>query len=339
MRYTIYDLAKLANCSVSTVSKALNNKDDVGEKTRQKILKIAKEVNYVPSASARATAQNKSYLIGVLLFDDFNLGITHPLFGPVIQSFSSYVAQMGYDVVLMRNLASEGSAGFVDYINYRNLDGVFVPVYDHLDKLNKIIDTKVPLVGMDMDSSFNLPIVVSDNNAGIEIALEYLFKLGHTKIANIAANIKNNYIARLRENLFKEKMAELNLKIPKHFLLKSRSFGFDDAYFVTKTMLLENKGNLPTAIFANADIMALGAMKAIKELGYQIPYDISVIGFDDIEMSAISTPKLTTVSQNKVDLGICAARVLLDQIGGQSVAKRNYVDVKLIKRESVAKIS
>ncbi len=337
MRHTIYDIARIANCSVSTVSKALNNKVDVGEKTRQRILEIAKEVNYIPSANARATSQNKSYLIGVLLYDDFNLGITHPLFGPIIQSFASQISKYGYDVVIMRNMSSNDEVGFANYINYRNLDGVFIPVHSEMRKIEKILETKVPLVTMDAGHNFCSPVVMSDNEMGLKLSVEHLYELGHRKIANIIANIDNNFIAKVRAECFMKVAKKLKLDILEEYIIKSESYSFEDAYAATTIFLKEQHDNIPSAIVAASDMMALGVIKAIKEAGYRVPEDISVIGFDNIEVCNLSSPRLTTINQNTVEIGKAAGQLLIDQIDGKTVQWNTTVEVSLIERDSVCR--
>ncbi|KPL60560.1 LacI family DNA-binding transcriptional regulator [Rossellomorea vietnamensis] len=329
---TIYDLAKRTGFSSTTVSKALNNYTDVSQKTKQKILDAAAEMGYLPNAHAQSLSTKKSWTIGVMFAEDNEVGLKHPFFSALIESFRKYVEREGYDLIFAsRNLRNRDTS-YLEHFLYRAVDGIVVICSDPNDpQVQDMINNHVPIVVIDM-SNQNCSVVYSDNIEGGRLAVNYLHSLGHTRIAHISGDPSIDAGAQ-RIKGFTKGMDEQNLPILDGYLVNGGMFSIAEGRVAMETLLeLET---VPTAVFVAGDHMAIGAMEAIKAKGLRIPEDISIIGYDDIEMSSYLTPKLTTVRQDTDLIGARAGQLLMKQIiQKKKLITTEVVPVDLIIRES-----
>jgi DNA-binding LacI/PurR family transcriptional regulator len=333
---TIYDIAKKTGFSITTVSRALNNYPDVSAKTKKLILEAVEEMDYYPNSIARSLTTKKSWTLGVIFIEDLGVGIKHPFFSAVIQSFKQRVESFGYDIIfLSQNVGSEKKS-YLDHALHRGVDGIIVVCsnYDNPEVQN-LMESNIPSVVIDLHSNKS-SVVYSDSFSGSEIAINHLYSLGHRKIAHISGHTKT-FAGTERLRGFVEAVDKLNLNIPSSYIVEGGFFSYEDGYDAMK-VLLELKER-PTAVFVAGDLMALGAISAIKEAGLNVPDDISIVGFDDIEIAKYTTPKLTTVRQDTDLIGESAAKVLLNQINDNNkVYSAVTVPVELINRESTKEI-
>ncbi|MFN7252655.1 MAG: LacI family DNA-binding transcriptional regulator [Anaerobacillus sp.] len=333
---TIYDIAKKTGFSITTVSRALNNYPDVSAKTKKLILDAVEEMDYYPNSIARSLTTKKSWTLGVIFIEDLGVGIKHPFFSAVIQSFKQRVESFGYDIIfLSQNVGSEKKS-YLDHALHRGVDGIIVVCsnYDNPEVQN-LMESNIPSVVIDLHSNKS-SVVYSDSFSGSEIAINHLYSLGHRKIAHISGHTKT-FAGTERLRGFVEAVDKLNLNIPSSYIVEGGFFSYEDGYDAMK-VLLELKDR-PTAVFVAGDLMALGAISAIKEVGLNVPDDISIVGFDDIEIAKYTTPKLTTVRQDTDLIGENAAKVLLNQINDNNkVYSAVTVPVELINRESTKEI-
>ncbi|MCC5803720.1 MULTISPECIES: LacI family DNA-binding transcriptional regulator [Rossellomorea] len=329
---TIYDLAKRTGFSSTTVSKALNNYTDVSQKTKQKILDAAAEMGYLPNAHAQSLSTKKSWTIGVMFAEDNEVGLKHPFFSALIESFRKYVEREGYDLIFAsRNLRNRDTS-YLEHFLYRAVDGIVVICSDpHDPQVQDMINSHLPIVVIDM-SNQNCSVVYSDNIEGGRLAVKHLHSLGHTRIAHISGDPSIDAGAQ-RIKGFKKGMDEQHLPILDGYLVNGGMFSIEEGKAAMETLLeLET---IPTAVFVAGDHMAIGAMEAIKEKGLRIPEDISIIGYDDIEMSSYLTPKLTTVRQDTDRIGSRAGQLLMKQIiQKKKLLSTEVIPVELIIRES-----
>ncbi|SDY04179.1 LacI family transcriptional regulator [Evansella caseinilytica] len=329
---TIYDIAKKTGFSITTVSRALNNYSDVSEKTKKLILQAVDEMGYYPNSIARTLTTKKSWTIGVIFVEDLGVGIMHPFFSAVIESFKKYVEKFGYDIIfLSRNVGGEEKS-YIDHALHRGVDGVII-VCSHDDdpEVKKLIESPLQTVVIDLYSN-KTSVVYSDNVNGSELAVQYLHSLGHRKIAHIYGHQKTMAgVERLKG--FLSVVEKLQLNIPDSYI-KDGSFFSVDGGMQAMSELLE-LGDPPTAVFAAGDAMAIGAMKAVEAAGLRVPEDVSIVGFDDIELAQYVTPALTTIRQNTDLIGQSAAEVLLKQINNKNkVFSAVTIPVELMVRES-----
>ncbi|MFW6035621.1 MAG: LacI family DNA-binding transcriptional regulator [Halothermotrichaceae bacterium] len=335
---TIKDIARLAGVSTATVSKVLNDYHDVSQDTKDKVKKIMKEHNYRPNSTARSLSTNQSYTIGLFFTDHYNTGIQHPFFREVIFGLEKYLGQNGYDLLYFANKTWGDSFSYVEKCKDRHVDGVVLMGIKKDDiNLNKLLQSHIPSVFVDLDmSGKNASYVMSDNIKGAETAVRYLYNLGHRKIGMVTG-LPNTKATHDRLIGYQRMIKKLDLNYNTGWIFSGEYTEKSGYQAMEKILSVKNR---PTAVFCHSDSLAIGAMRAIKDVGLKVPEDISLIGFDDIDLSRYVTPKLTTIAQNKKLLGQKAADLLMKIIdqGGNSPAPV-LLPVKLKKRESCSKLN
>ena len=337
---TIYDIAKLANVSPATVSKVINNYTDVSEKTRAKVKRILKEQDFQPTFQAQCLSTKKSWTLGMVYSEDSNIGLKHPFFSSVIQSFKTEAEKNGFSLLFGCKNDRLNINTFLQYFKHKSVDGIAIICSRSDDKeVQEIINSSFPTVVIDMLSN-KTSSVVSDNKQGCKLAIQYLYDMGHRRIAHITGMSEKSihWISNIRKDSYINEMKNLKLPIKKGYIQYGNNFDFESGY---KSMnnLLQLK-EIPTAVFTAGDKLALGAIECIKDSGLNVPDDISVIGFDDIELCKYVTPKLTTVKQSCDNIGITAAQLLIDQINKkEKINKQKIIPVDLIIRDSCKKIN
>lgn len=328
---TIYDISKATGFSPTTVSKALNNYPDVSEKTKQIILKKASEMGYIPNSHARILTTKKSWTIGILFDEKLNVGIKHPFFNAIIESFKKNVEMKGYDLLFISKDIGKNPITYLDHCKIRGVDGVIIITSDPKnEQIQEIINSDFPCVLVDNESDV-ASSVYSDNLRGCYLAVEYLYSLGHRKIAHIYGS-QETFAGKIRYEGFINALKRLNLEKIDEYLVDGGYFSFDGGYRAMKKIL--EIDDRPTAVFVSGDLMAFGAINAAKEEGLRIPEDISIIGYDDLEMCRYFTPRLTTIRQNTELIGEQAANILIDAIDKKIARTSVIVPVELIIRDS-----
>lgn len=335
---TIYEIAKIAGVSPTTVSKVINNYPDVSDKTRAKIKKILDEENFLPNSQAQFLSTKKTWTLGIVYFEDLGVGLNHPFFSGVIEAFKRQSDKYGYSLLFGSKNDRLKNDTFLEYFKYRCVDGIAIICTDPNDKETlELIESDFPIVVIDMFNK-NTSTVTSDNVQGCSLALNYLYNLGHRKIAHIQGVARaDNWPSSIRKKTYIEIMEKLNLDIPEEYIVDGVNFDVSGGYDAMKELL--SLKDRPTAVFASGDKLAIGAIDAIKDAGLSVPEDISVIGFDNIEIAKYVTPKLTTIRQNCKEIGKAAVDILVEQINRKEKLKINKViPVELIERESCRKI-
>ncbi|AST89860.1 MULTISPECIES: LacI family DNA-binding transcriptional regulator [Sutcliffiella] len=329
---TIYDIAKKTGYSISTVSKVLNNRSDVGEKTKKIINQAVEELGYFPSSSARTLSTKKSWTIGVVFVEDSGIGMEHPFFNAVIESFKKNAEKEGYDLLFASSKIGKESKPYLDHFMYRGVDGVVVVCSTlNTPDIEKLMESDIPSVVIDLDTR-GVSVVFSDNLHGSELAVGYLYSLGHRKIAHIAGS-EELYVGVQRLKGFTQAMEKHGLSVPKGYVVDGGYFTYDGGKKAMEKLIKQK--DRPTAVYVAGDLMAIAAIDAIKENGLNVPEDISIIGFDDIQMARYITPALTTIRQDTKLIGKTAANMLIDQMNNK---KKQFMSVKipvsLVQRDS-----
>jgi len=318
MAVTIKDIARLANVSVTTVSRVINNKPEgVSEETRQKILKLVKELGYQPNAIARGLVTKKTKTIGLIIPD-----ISNPFFPDIARGVEDSAHIYGYNVFLCNtddNLEKESE--YIKALKEKYVDGIIftsssIPKHEHIIEL---VESGIPVVIMDrrVDSE-NIYGVFLDNYEGGYIATKHLIDLGHRKIGCITGPLHTKS-ARERLEGYKKALLDSGIEIDEKLIFEG-DYKIKGGITGAERLLKDNKDI--SAIFACNDLMAYGAYKTIRSFGYKIPEDISVVGFDDIQLSQILEPQLTTVRQPAYDMGLTAARMLIKLIEDKKLKKK-----------------
>jgi LacI family transcriptional regulator len=331
---TIYDIAKRTGYSPTTVSKAFNNYSDVREKTRQEILRTAREMGYVPNAHARTLTTKKSWTIGILFVESTGVGIRHPFFSAVIENFKQVAVAKGYDLMFISKDIGGKQSGYLENCRIRGVDGVVVFLSDYGDPyFQELLDSDIPTVILDFETDQS-HTVCSDNSAGALQAMEYLISLGHRSIAHISGGT-NTFPGRRRQEGYEKAVEQWDLPQRESYIVTGEFYTLEGGYEAMKQLLQLDRP--PTAVFASGDQLALGAIMAIKDSGLSVPGDISVMGYDDIELAKYVTPALTTVRQDTALLGSQAAEILLATIDGTQQGYRALVlPTEVIVRDSCA---
>lgn len=337
MGVTIRDVAKLAGVALSTASLALNNKKRVSEATRKKVMAAARKLNYYPSSIARRFALNKTHTIALCAF----ISGKHPLGGfymPVIQGIIDVVNANGYSFQLdIRGEYQNSSTkreSLTRLAKHKMVDGLLI--LSHWPLIFKeVLDLEqmeFPYVTVDGSvSGLKTNCVGVDNFGGALKAVEYLIGLGHRKIGFITGPPDQRHSTE-RIGGYKEALKRNNIEydekiiFPGDFHKKSGQEGMK---------YLLNLSSPPSAVFVANDNMALAAMKIVKENHLRIPEEISIVGFDDIEVASQLDPPLTTVRQPLYQMGEEAAKLLFALLNDEkSDPQKIFLDTQLVIRES-----
>jgi LacI family transcriptional regulator len=334
---SIKDIAKRAGVSVSTVSRALNNYPDVNPQTREKIIQLARELNYFANAAAKSLVQKRSYTIGVFFGDQMNSGFDHPFFLEVISAVREVAGNAGYDLLIFTN-SNKNRATYTTLCRERGVDGVFLILTGEGKKKNEQLvelqESGIPCVAIDLPlEGERCSYVESNNYLGAKKAVNYLLGLGHKKIAFIGGD-EIGKLSFDRLYGYKAGLSEGGIEIDSD-LVNLGYFSEEKTKEATKTVL--NKHKDITAFFVASDSMALVVIETLTEKGYRVPEDISVMGFDDIKEASQHRPALTTVRQSKYEMGSEAIHLLMKII--DEATYRPYpvvVPCELIIRETTA---
>lgn len=332
----IYDIAKKAGVSIATVSKVVNNKDDVGEATKKRIRKIMQEENYIPNSVARSLSNKNSKLIGIIFNYEHSEGINNSFFQEVIYGVEKAIGQAGFDFVYFADQKwHDYNYNYLEKCKDRMVDGAILLGIEQNEHLQKLLDSEIPVITIDLDfENNNSSFVRCDNEDGAKEGVEYLFELGHEKIGILGPTDLNPSIQRITG--YKKALKNNGIKVKEDYIIECE-FTEQSAYAKVKEILTQNTDI--TALFCQSDVIAIAAIRAIKDFGYQVPEDFSVVGFDNIEIGKYITPTLTTISQHSYKLGEVAAKTLLDFLLKKSKKmKSNILDTELLIRESCQKL-
>jgi len=341
----IKDIANFLNVSIATVDRALHNRGRINSKTKELILKKVKELNYRPDILARALKTNKSYLIGIIIH-----WIDISYHDEILQGIEDVLKTQDYSMILCTSDNKfEEEKKYINLLQDKSVDGIIIlpcrPVTQtSIEVYQQLKDTGIPFVFiLERVNGINVPNIITNEYSGAVSAVEHLIKEGHRKIAHIKGP-DNCWITDQRLNGYTDTIKKYNLDLNGQFV-KGTDFTFESGYTATK-QLLGNGSDRPTAIFACGDIVAMGAYKAIKELGLKIPDDISLVGFDNLDISGLIDVPLTTISQPKYALGKASAEKLMQMIESknknngkaETLSKDIVFEPELIIRQSTRSI-
>lgn len=335
---TIKDIAKATGYGMATVSKALNDYADISSKTKKIIKDKAKEMNYIPNNMGRTLVTKQSFTVGVIFEEATDYGIAHPFFSEVLARIKKILEYSNYDILLIGKNVGEYVRSYLEHCIQKGVDGIII-VSKIWDKNNyeQLVNSTIPMVFIDYDE-INKNCVYTDNFTSIYDAVKYLYNKGHRDIAYLGGEL-DQIVGKERYEGYCKAVEELNLTIYPSWNLYAEKYSFDGAYRAVDK-LLSSKGHIPTSIVCSGDVMAIGAMKAIQKAGLKVPDDISIIGFDNIRMSALISPALTTIAQNFEQLAVNACDLLLNQMKNHDVAtKKIIIPSNLIERETVKDIN
>ncbi|MBQ4870296.1 LacI family DNA-binding transcriptional regulator [Priestia megaterium] len=333
---TIKDIARVAGVSVTTVSRALNGYFDVNEKTKQKILAVAKELDYSPNTLARGLVMKKSKTIGLLVSGMSKENVKDNFTFEVLCGINETASTLGYDLILFNtNTTKQREKTYAQLCRERRVDGAIVQGIRKDDPyLKEILESDIPCVLIDIPfETDSVGYVTTDNIQGAKKAVEHLIQQGCKNIGMVNGH-QGAYVSEERLKGYKEKLTEYNLPIREEWIIDG---GFEEVKSESNTYTLLKQHKEIDALFCASDVMALGALRACKKIGKAIPNDISIVGYDNITLASYTTPPLTTIGQEIYTIGAEAADLLINMLEGTSTNMRRYVDTQLVIRESTTK--
>ena len=324
---TIKDVAKLAGVALSTASYALSGDSRVSAKTRSKVLEAARELNYRKNGFAMDLKRSRTKTIALILTD-----LSGPYYSELIRSVQEVALANGYDLIACSSMGGRDSTA-VKFLREKRADGAIILAPNiRNDVLIETAGPRFPIIVMDREiSGDNLVNVLVDGEQGGYTATRHLIDAGHRNIAYISGP-NDSYDSQLRYQGYLQALSEAGLEEQSKWRL-SGNFVREGGYNATKMMIMQ--GSLPSAVFYGNDEMAIGGLKAFEESGIAVPDDISVIGFDDIQLSEYVNPPLTTIRQPKSEAGSLAAHLLFQMLWGESVNKAYMLTTELMERNSV----
>ncbi|WP_122261367.1 LacI family DNA-binding transcriptional regulator [Ornithinimicrobium cerasi] len=324
-RVRMEDVARQAGVSVATVSKVVNGRYGVSATTTARVADVISELGYEASLGARSLRSTRTGILGVLVAE------FEPFSTELLKGVSGAMADTDYELMAFAGATHGETVGWerrsLRRLGGTLLDGAIVVTPTVIEP-----GAAVPVVAIDPHTgSSDVPTVDSDNVGGARSAVEHLIGLGHTRIGMIRGR-EDLESARLREHGFRQAMAAAGLEVDET-LLATGSYRSESA--VAPALLLLDRRDRPTAVFAANDLMAIRTVEVARTLGLQVPADLSVVGFDNIPESALAQPALTTVAQPLREMGRCALDLLLSLLAGEELAQPHVrLDTRLVERAS-----
>jgi DNA-binding LacI/PurR family transcriptional regulator len=334
---TLREISKRTGVSVSTVSRVLNDHSGVSADVRERVLKVATELDYTPNAAARTLVLKRSHLLTVVIRTGDDREFEHPYYQVVLDGIKHQATKRGYDLYILSHAGEtygEDSNYFVSRARRHQVDGAVVMGVRERD-VEEFVKLKIPVMTVDFEPTGKLEkqvgVVQSDNFAGGELAVAHLHSLGRTRIAHIAGTLHTAPGMR-RLAGYRNGLDSAELPFREEYVVEG-DFTYEQGCAAMRKLL--SLPEPPDAVFAAADMMALGAMRAVHDVGLQTPDDVAVVGFDDIHFASLSVPALTTIRQHKEKIGELACEALIDLIEGRkTVPPRLTLPVDLVVRES-----
>lgn len=335
MKTIMQDIAKLAGVSPGTVSNALNNRKGVGKKTKEKILKIAKEMGY------NKNNKEESNIIRFIIYKKQGYIVSDtPFFSALIEGIEEECRTEGFELIISQIIHDDhNDVSIQEIIKQEQIAGVLLlstEMYEEDMKIFKKLNIPVVL----LDNYFNemdLDYVLINNEQGAYQAIKYLIKNGHKEIGCLGSTIYINNFNQRYEG-YKRAIIESKLSINYDYEVVLEPT-LDGAYKDMKELLNNKEFKLPTAYFALNDIIAFGAIRAMQEMGIKIPEEVSIIGFDDMPFCEISSPRLSTLQVYKQYMGKTAVNRLIKKIVNKDeINLKIQINTKLIERDSVKNI-
>ena len=331
------DVARAANVSQSTVSRILSpaassSKVLISEETREKVLAVVKELGYHPNQYARSLRGKKNHMIGMLIAD-----ITNPFYHPMVRAVQDVASQYHYSVMIANSdHLHDKEVLFCESLLRRPVDGAIIVPYhltdDDFQDLIERTGMAISAIGNHIQHPEVDVTYADDTKASYEAVRWLIEQRGHRRVAMVHSSLKYPVTIR-RQGAFRQAMQDAGLSVPPEYIVEgdwSTEFGR------TAMATLMNLPEPPTAIFAAADTIAIGALEMAEEMDYRIPEDIAIIGFDDIPASSWVRPRLSTVAQYPGEMGTHLATALFQRILGEysGPGRRYEVPCRFIERES-----
>jgi LacI family transcriptional regulator len=331
---TIKDLAKLAGVSVTTISRALNGYSDVSEKTRNKIKNLASEMNYYPNTVARSLVMKKTRTIGVILSEMMRSGVKDAVAFEILCGINDRASELDYDILLFNtNPKKQLAKSYNDLCKERRVEGAIISGLRVHDKYLQEVagQTDFPCVLIDIPlSGKKVGHVTTDNVQGARMAVCYLVELGHRNIAMINGHDEAT-VSQERLEGYRQTLEENGIPFRPELVFNG-NFSEEGGAEAMHQIIIQHPH--VTALFSASDLMVLGAIKAMERVGRKIPETMSIVGYDDIAIASYCSPRLTTIHQDRYEMGYQAAQLLIDMLEGRTIKRKFIMKNELVVRES-----
>ncbi len=335
-RVTLKDIARETGLSTATVSYVLNGKENILEETKQKVREAAEKLGYVTNYSARSLAMNSSNLIGVVIPQTepgSTMVFENPFYSEILSSIEYHARRIGYHIIISGTDADEK---YFKLAKERNLDGIIIIGAYSEDFYSGLQNVKIPIVLVDsyIDEKTFHCVRINDEQSAYDIT-KYLIDKGHTNIALISGKLKDGGVHEQRYKGYIKALAQAGIKLNKQNVLEGNT-DFDSGMELADKLVMNTSA---TAVFCTADIIALGVVKQLTKLNIKIPEQLSVVGFDNLNIARYCTPSLTTVGQDIFAKGKQAVELIEFGILNKNVKTREIIlSTKIEERESVREI-
>jgi LacI family transcriptional regulator len=337
---TIHDIAEEANVSISTVSRVINNTKKVSPEIKERVFSIIEKHNFKPNNIARSLVTRKSGMIAIIISD-----ISNAIFGSFTKGIESICRQKNYTLIVSESGGdTDNEIKLLRAMSNRQIDGLLFSGVDiRQDLLDEIGAQKYPTVLAmqeiaESSALESMLTVTHDNTQAVKDAVSFLHDKGHREIAFIGG-LKDDYSAGKKRYIgYREALTELGLAYKENYV-EHGDFTFESGYRCMKNIHEKNE-QLPSAVMACSDLMAIGAMNYLDSVNIKVPDDISIMGFDDIDMASYVKPQLSTIRISYFEEGALAAQTLFSLMNEQEVsAGTKYAPHQIIERQSVRSIS
>ncbi len=341
---TIKDIARKCGVGVSTVSRAINDHPDINPATRQMIMEMIEQTGFIPNNSARNLKRTDAKCIALLV-----KGINNPFFGSMIRIIEEEAQKKKYALVLRHVEAYEDEVDVaLELVKEKRLRGIiflggaFHHAQEKLEKLTvPFIFSTIGVEKAEGSNTANYSNIAVDDRVESKKMTDYLLDLGHRRIAIITEGSEEPSVGQLRlagyEDAFVQRGLDVNPDLIYYVKEEIEHYSMENGYLTTKRILAENEN--VTAVYATADLLAVGACRAILEAGRRIPQDISVAGYDGISLGEYYNPKLTTIRQPAKEMAGETIRLMFDVIAGKERHRQIVFEAELVERESAGPVS
>lgn len=322
---TIHDVAKIAGVSVTTVSRVLNNRGYISEKTRKLVYDTMNELNYQPNEIARSLLKKQSNIIGLII-----PSVSSPFFGELTAFIEFFAYQSGFKLLLCNsNLDPIKEKEYIEMMKRNRVDGIIMG--SHTLEVEEYTELHRPIVTIDRKISDNIPYISSDNYLGGIAASRLLISKGCKKIAHICGNLSLDLLANQRTDAFLTQMKEANIE---QIVIQTDMNVFDYPQYerIIRRMFREHPDI--DGVFATNDIIASFIIKIGRELNYAVPERLKIVGYDDIQLASWSTPSITTIKQPIESIGELSVELIRKQLEDELVEMSNILPIELIERET-----
>jgi len=335
VKKTIYDIAEELNLAPSTISKAINNTGNVSAKTRKRVLDYIKEVGYVPANSARMLRSTRSYTIGVVFSEETNIGLEHTFFSSLLEHFKKYVEKLGYELSFIVTQLGTNKLSYYEWCINKKVDGVYIVVGGYSDYgIIELANKNIPVVSNDILMK-GVKTFICDNKQGIDISLDYFRNKSKLNRIGMIAGPLNAKAFKMRYEAFISYFKSIGIDVDPNYICESKSFGFNGGYEACEEMIRKNKV-FPEGLIVASDDIAVGVLRCLYDHGIKVPEDVQIIGFDDVNIAKLTTPKLSTIRQDTTLMAETAAANLIRMIEDSEyeVPDITELPVSLVIRET-----